>query len=866
MDSILRQMFGDKVDNPMIKMFIGLLSDQLLADNKSLIRPSTYNTNLSLNANLQNSINRRLYSNTFGELEDAQTARHTKDLLHNLYTKGFGYSAEEATNALNSEGMRFVNWAVGSKISGDVSSALSDVYGTAFNRRYVGGASGLTNVAKYANVYRGIGEKMLEEHYINKAFGSLDVGDVGSIYSALIRTGKYDQVGGSITDTTSESEVEKIAKTRAQKIASDAKQYSKALSTLKDTLGGSIKDIIGNVEALFQTSMGSISPQQLQNMANNIAHSTNITGVGVNQIAAMSSGVYQRIQPYGGDAMMANQIAINSSYSMINDPRTYGLSKDRYNAAVLNAHTNKMLNGSVQYMSAAYQAWADKRGVSATDASSYEAFLKDLKDNNVQMTSAGMTEYMRSLGRSSSDIAALVQSDYTSRLSAQFNMSGVMFTQQNNKLNRSRAAYLNKQIGGDFVNSVLGGVDALSEMTDDDVRDAVFNHLTTRENDPLSREQARIVADRMGKYMRVSARAALGNTMGEKESLEFMRNQAAAEKASKTQLWSTGVLQAFRGVDVESAKGLEGIKQLLMSGDKRDIGISSILSVGLLGVDIDKAADHLNKIGGLQGAEREKYINDNILTDENIAKQYRTIFGKDPGRLTKEEQIKAVRNRLITESEEHSDVLNAKRTAKSTITQKDFQMMQAKAVTTLARLRNNPKDKEALKELGAYINNKDGVEVSESLKYAYNNGMIEDLFTEKGKEKIQTAVHIDKTLDTVMNRDMYKNLTDKQKTSLRAEYKQAATALSTLSKEDRARLSEAMHDGKLTSKEVKSIEGLERADGKVLRNLVNQKDPEVSKDIFNDLMSMSANDKNTHNMWDSLFSLIRDLIDAVKDI
>ena len=73
MDSILRQMFGNKVDNPMIKMFIGLLSDQLLADNKSLIRPSTYNTNLSLNANLQNSINRRLYSNTFGELEDAQT-------------------------------------------------------------------------------------------------------------------------------------------------------------------------------------------------------------------------------------------------------------------------------------------------------------------------------------------------------------------------------------------------------------------------------------------------------------------------------------------------------------------------------------------------------------------------------------------------------------------------------------------------------------------------------------------------------------------------------------------------------------------------------------------------------------------------
>ena len=864
MDSILKQMFGDKIDPQQMKAMLGLVMNFMLSSNKSLINFATYDTNKSLNANLQASVNKQLYSNTFGNLAEAQSSIHTKDLIYNLYTKGFGFSEKAATEAMNSEGMRFVNYALNSKLAGNVPAALSTVYGTAFNRRYIAG-EGITNMAKYANAYRAVGEQMLNEHFVNKSFGSLDIKDVSDVYSSLMRTGKYDHVGGVITDTTSSDDVERIAKTRAQKISNDAKQYSKALSTLKDTLGGSIKDIIGNVEALFNTNMGSISPQQLQNMANNIAHSTSITGVHTGQLANMAKGVYQQIAPYGGDSIMASQIALNSTYSMINDPRTYGLSKDRYNAAVLSAHTNKVLNGSVQYMSAAYQAWADKQGVSATDSASYDAFLRDLKDNNVKMDSAGLTSYMRSLGRSNADIAALVRSDYTSRLGAQFNMSGVMFTQQNNRLNAQREKYLNSQLGENFVQNVLGGVDALSEMTDDDVRNAVFKHLTTREDDPMSKEEARIVADKMGKYMRISARASVGNTMGEKEALEFMRNQATANRAAKTQLWSTGVLQAFRdGVNVEGTNGIEGIKQLLMSDKTGDIGLSSILSVGLLGVDVKKAAEHLEKIGGLQGAEREKYINDNLLSDANISAQYKKIFGKDPGALSKEDQIKALRARLVTESEDSSSLLKANRTAKSTITQKDFQMMQANAVTIMARLRNNPKDKQALAELDAYVNNEQGVEVSEELKYANANGRVADLFTEKGRASIQQSMKIDKSVAALMQTDKYKNLSDEEKNKISTSYKQAANALADLSKEDRVKLSEAMQDGKLTSKELKNIKGLDSKERDLLQSTIKGKDADSAKEIFNDLMSMSSNEKNTANMWETLFQLIREVINAVK--
>lgn len=862
MDSILKQMFGGKID-PQAKMLIGLLMNSMLSSNKSLVNFATYDTDKSLTANLQSSINKQLYKNTFGDLAEAQANLHTKDLIYNLYTKGFGFSQKEATNAMNSEGMRFVNYALNSTLAGTVPAALSNIYGTAFNRRYIAG-EGLTNMSKYANAYRVVGEQMLNEHFVNKSFGSLGINDVSDVYSALMRTGKYDHVGGVLTDTTKEDEVERIAKARAQRIATDAKQYSKALSTLKDTLGGSIKDIISNVEALFQTSLGSISPQQLQNMVNNVAHSSNITGVSSGQMALMARGVYTQIQPYGGDSMMAAQIAMNSTYSMINDPRTYGLSKDRYNAAVLSAHTNKVLNGNVQYMAAAYQAWADKNGANATDAAAYSAFLKDLQDNKVNMTSAGLTGYMRKLGRSNEDIAALVGSDYTSRLGAQFNMSGVMFTQQNNTLNAQRTAYLDNQFGAGFVKNVLGGTEALSEMTDDDVRDAVFKHLTTRANNPMSKESARIISDRMGKYMRISARAALGNVMGEKESLEFMRNQATAERASKTQLWSTGVIQAFRDGANVGTNGVEGLKQLLMSDKTGDIGISSVLSVGLLGIDTTAAAEHMKKIGGLQGAEREQYIKDNLLTDKTIATQYRKVFGKDPGNLSKDQQLKELRTRLITESEDSAKLLKANRTANSTITQQSFQAMQANAVTILARLRRNPKDAQALAELGAYVNNKVGVEVSEELTYAYKNGMVDSMFTEKGMERIAQSIRMDKSLDALMKTDKYKGLSEDKQKALRDTYKQAANVLTDLSKEDRVRLREAMQDGKLTTDEIKGIQGLDETKSSALQKALENKDTNAAKEIFSELMDMSSTEKNTANLWETLFQLIREVINAIN--
>lgn len=752
-ESVIKQLLAQVKDNPLIAMILQPIVGTMFAGSGSLLNPATYDQSKSLNANVQRSMDAQAYSNTFGSLAAAQTRANTNDLLSGILQRSFGYSQEAAANALNGSGWgaisSVVNMALG---SGTAGNALNNVYTAAFNRRYLVngvGANGVDNLNRYANDYRGVGERMLTEHYVNRSYGSMSLEDTSALYSSLIGTGKYDNIGKGSPNA---------AKQKADAIAKDAKEYSKALSTLKDTLGGSVAEIIQSVESLYQTGIGSISPQQLSNMANNLTHAVAVTGVNQNKLAHMSAVAYQYIAPYGGDAMLSAQIANSSAYNMTSDPRVYGLSRDRYEANVVALHTNRALNGDVRYMSAAYQAWADKNKVNAQESSSYEQFLADVKKSGVTMNSAGMSDFMRQLGISDAQASSLLSSSMTSRLGAQFDMTGAMLGQRVDRVNARRQSLL-RRIAGAAVANEIGDI---SDKTGDDIYNAVMN---SKALSHMSIGDRRVIAQNSMDAHIEAARAGLGMS-DDKAADEFMRQGAAAKRARTAQLWRTGVLSAFRDDRAVTAGGLEGMMQLFMGG-KGDLSLSSVLSVGMFGVDFNELAKGQgtmskeaieSAVSGRITDQYKKVFGDGAYDAlaETIKKENPNISAADLQSEMQQRMRMQLRGSLMAEYEA-SGTLLAKgvtydKKGNPRAAQKEYQVAQAKALNALQVLRRNKDDKEARESLEQYVKD-ERFEHSDLLKHAVKTGSYDKLFTEDGRKELQQGIKQEQILDDMLGKD-----------------------------------------------------------------------------------------------------------------
>lgn len=863
-ESVIKQLLAQVKDNPLIAMILQPIVGTMFAGSGSLLNPATYDQSKSLNANVQRSMDAQTYSNTFGSLAALQTRANTNDLLSGILQRSFGYSPDAAANALNGSGWgaisSVVNMAIG---SGTAGNALNSVYTAAFNRRYLAngvGANGVDNLDRYANDYRGVGERMLAEHYVNRSYGSMSLEDTSALYSSLIGTGKYDNIGKG------------NAKQKADAIAKDAKEYSKALSTLKDTLGGSVAEIIQSVEALYQTGLGSISPQQLSNMANNLTHAVSVTGVNQNKLAHMSAVAYQYIAPYGGDAMLSAQIANSSAYNMTSDPRVYGLSRDRYEANVVALHTNRALNGDVRYMSAAYQAWADKNKVNAQEASSYEQFLADVKKSGVTMNSAGMSDFMKQLGISDAQASSLLSSSMTSRLGAQFDMTGAMLDQRVDRVNARRQSLL-RRIAGAAVANEIGDI---SDKTGDDIYNAVMN---SKALSHMSIGDRRVIAQESMDAHIEAARAGLGMS-DDKAADEFMRQGAAAKRARTAQLWRTGVLSAFRDDRAVTAGGLEGMMQLFMGG-KGDLSLSSVLSVGMFGVDFNELAKGQ---GTMSKADIEKAVSGKV-TD-----QYKKVFGDDAyGALEKairgenpnisaadlqSEMQQRMRTQLrgsLMAEYEASGTLLAKgvtydKKGNPRAAQKEYQVAQAKALNALQVLRRNKDDKEAREALEQYVKD-ERFEHSDLLKYAVKTRGYDKLFTEDGRKELQQGIRQEQILEDIVGKD---KLNDAKKSdAVKKSANKAIGVLKGLDANTTDKLVKLYKSGKQLSEEELQAAGLNKQQAADVMGAAKDitaatKADDTAAQVMQQLMTAAG--KGPQGGIEGFFQVIIDILRQITDL
>lgn len=858
------------VNNPMAKMLIGLLT----GTNGSLLNFSNYDRGVSLNTNVQNAMDARIYGRTFGAIQDAQIGNTADDFYKGILRRGFGYSDAQATAFMQGEGIRLISNLSSSYIFNQANQSLSNIHRAVFNRRYIAGAGadGVGDINRYANAYRGVGERILNEHYVNRAFGSLDISDVGDIVSTLVRTGKYDNISDSFGNTINDegANIEQIAKTRAERVANDAKQYSKALSTLKDTIGGSVKDVITTLESMFNTSVGSLSPQQLQNMANSLTHTMTVTGKSVQQLAAASAVSFQYMAPYGGSSMLATQTAANSMYHMTTDPRTYGISKQAYEAQALAAHTNKVLSGDVRYMAAAYQAWADNSRKDANKAESYQEFLREMQDSGVSLTKEGLNNYMlNTLGLSSDATAQLLNSRYVGRYAHQFNMTTPMFEQQANAYNKEYEQYLKTELyrysfdaQGNEIDMIqqLGGMDTIAEMTDDDLRRIL-----------MDRGVSRVDAERIAGMKNDLARRHLGYTMSSSEAGEFMRQSAQAARASRAQLYKTGVLSVFRDTEgITTAGGLEGLLQSALKDSDKNIGITEMLSVGMLGIDLEEAKDKIADIQAQQGAAGVAEY-----TDDLVRKRYEALFGKPKGGKTpsQQEMRESLRQAVLTTLEEDDGLLDSNIKSGSNITHREYQKRMAKGVDAFMRLKaagknkNSSEYKQAIADLKEYANDKD-LETNKDLLFAIEKDKEDLLFTEEGRQKLAEARKRDNKVTDFLKQGSIAEAVKRDKNAEHA-IRGSVETLASLSKDQRKKLMAGIEDGSLDAEDLKAA-GItnpkQSADILSAMKATAAKGQAHNKniDMLSQMLSISETSANKVDMWERLFSMLNNLIEAVK--
>lgn len=685
---------------PLLKMLLTYLADSALTGSSSMLRFSTMDASRSIEANWQAARNSQMQATLFGNLASQQSKAMTTQLMEGFY-QTLGYDAVAARYNAGRTGAGILGWGINETLGRQWKQGLGNLYSAAFERRAYEAPDG--NFYRMRSDYARVGDRLLQMHYQQGAFGPASFAEVGAVAASLISSGRYDYMLGTggrraVTDArgnyidaqgnriTDEAVLDRMRReapsggefweqdnsgawnisSRSSKIAQDVRAYSKALTTLQDVLGGDMNQVLDTLDKLFGSNATAISAPRLQNIANNLRHSMASTGVGLQAMATMAGVGFGYIGPYGGTEIQGLQMANTASYFLGAGLSVEGVKGDVYGSSLLMHQANRIVSGDARYMAAAYTVYADKNNLDVHAADSYRRFTEAL--GSTSRTAGSLNEWMRNLAGPGNDayLTSVLNSDRTTALIGEFDITMDMMQQDVARANRTREAQYrqlvetyNKSAGTSFsVNELIGGDFAL--MDSEQVFNAVYNSVLGSNGG--NRTEARRLAEQAAKIQRNTARSVFYGMTGA-EAEQTMVNARKAQRARNTSMFRDEMISVYGDAiagltDSQRAGGLEGVFQSIISrtapGSENRANVTDILlgAIGLTSEQI-KAFGTIDDLSN-QTALRE-FFSGNY---DTVADQYKRIMGRsfkttgdrdaDLASMSKELMQTALRTQLVS--------------------------------------------------------------------------------------------------------------------------------------------------------------------------------------------------------------------------
>ena len=770
------------LQNPYLQMGLSYLMDNMLSGSSALLKYSNMTTGQSIAANWERARTSQLQAAMFGSIMDAQSSQMTRNLIAGGY-RALGYDAPSAYYNAGKTGMGMIGWGVDTFLGDQWRAGLSNMYSAAFSRRAYEAPDG--RYYRMRTDYRELGDTLLKQHFEQGLFGSASFREVGGVAAALIRSGRYDYYGrmggrrmttnanGEFIDAEGNRATGDVLKMlqeqdaagtgywernqngnwqltkRSDAIARDVREYSRALTKLQDVIGGDMNQVLDTLDKLFGSNATTLSAQRLNNITSNLRHSMTATGFGLQQMATMAGVGFSYIGPYGGTEVQGMQMANTAAYFLGAGISVEGVKSDIYGSSLLMHQANRMVSGDARYMAAAYVAYADANNLDVHDRGSYQKFVAALGDTS--RTAGSLNEWMRQngpQGAGASYYSAILNSDRTTNLIGEFDITMDMMQNDVMKANRARGAQykglvdrLNKRLGGNMtVESLLGG--DYTTMSSDQVYEAVMKSASAA---GMSRADARVLAAEASNIQRNTARRAFYG-MSAAEAEQTMINAEKARSAKEASLFQDAMADVYGDalslLEEGRAGGLEGVMQSLMSGkkDKEAMSVADVM-LGAIGLTSEQS-ELLDKKKLRSQGYLTSVFNQNRGT---IEAHYKRVFGKSyEGKggiegMTKELIQQAMKTRYTS-----SAIWTG--TMKQDAEMKDdsaYSAVRSKALTaSMVLQRGNLTDKEkseALADLKEWADATEGEE-AELVSVAIEAGRSDDLWSEEGRKNLQGLV------------------------------------------------------------------------------------------------------------------------------
>jgi hypothetical protein len=190
-------------------------------------------------------------------------------------------------------------------------------------------------------------------------YGGLGGGEIGQITAQLSRAGKLEDVladfgaGGDIGRGTS-------------KVNERVKGMAKALGPMKELFGGSIPQLMSQLDNIFGVSATTFSPQAIQSRVLQLKHTARMSGTSVQTLMSMQQSAQGYLESMGAGPMGATQAALNASYAI----GASGVNIDRVNESSLRQNILKNATGRIgsrmgRDLAGAYVLFRERAGVQA---------------------------------------------------------------------------------------------------------------------------------------------------------------------------------------------------------------------------------------------------------------------------------------------------------------------------------------------------------------------------------------------------------------------------------------------------------------------------------------------------------------------
>lgn len=746
--------------NTLLQPVLSYLVDSALTGNSSLLRFSNMNPNLSFEMNYQTAYNQQQYKALFDNVRKEQSRRMARTVVEGLY-KSLGYDDISAQYRANTTGGSLLGSGIDTFLSSSWNTGLSAIYGAAFQRRYIENPDGRS--AAYAAGYQQLGDELLRMQFQEGAFGNANFADVGQLTAALISSGRYDDM--RTADTTPGQMA-----SRTRQIARDTREYTKALNSLRDVLGGDFQQLLGVLDNLFGGGAINMSPTRLQNMANNLRHAMTVSGMDIQNMATLSAIGFSYIAPFGGTETQGQSIANASAYYMGAGINVEGVKSDVYGSSLAMAQANRVIAGDARYMSAAFVAYVDAENqrrrsagqelLDTGDTAAYREFTATLRQENVALNASSLGDWLsQRYGTNPQYLNTILNSDMVTKLSEEHNMTLDMIGQSARTANELRAQQYGALVGpnGEFqqfssIRELLGG-----DYTNMRANDIYQNVLANARNRGMSEQDARVLAER-ARDIQTQTAWNLFPEMSQQEAEQTVLNAPRAERLRNARIYRDQMMdqygEAISILDQSGrAGGIEGILQHIVSqtraGSEERVTLSDIL-LGAVGL----SPEALSMINNASELNSMTLRNLSTRDADRIQQRYREITGDtketDPTR-----QLRTIYSRLIQNAHLTGAIAAGAKRVNSTLTDAEYEQAQNAARVALLTLQQNPDNEEGRTALRTWAENTENETSGRLVQMALDTDQIQDLYTSAGRERLQKAVDRRERVNQYVNEQLF---------------------------------------------------------------------------------------------------------------